>query len=221
MKNPARKPLGAANTSANMGKTSKASTKATRRRVSHAKGDKENVPHIFSDSDNEDDHPAQNALALSAQKNASKEQKKQEYHFTDIDSLPDPFVLTTSDECDDSLEEGQSEIEGDTTTDSDVPAVTTAELADEHNARVPKSCLRGAKAPPKGRTVSFKDPLIKFHFYHYPDPDDIWSRCGLSMRPTRKSFTSFLLISGRSPAGYSQTPAIRYRLSKGSPRYIV
>ena len=30
--------------------------------------------------------------------------------------------------------------------------------------------------------VSFKDPLLKFHFYHYPDSNDIWSQCGLSMR---------------------------------------
>lgn len=36
-----------------------------------------------------------------------------------------------------------------------------------------KSCLRVANAPPKGLVGSFKDPLLKFYFYHYADPDDI------------------------------------------------
>ena len=218
VKSRTRKPLAAANTNANVRKKSKATSRPSRRGVNHETEEKENLPHILCDSDNEVDDLAQNAHAPSAQETASKEQKqKQEYLFATIDTLPDPFVLTSEDECDGSAEGGQSDREGATTTNSDPTALTTAEPTDERNARAPKSCFRGAKVPPKGRTVTFKDPLIKFHFYYYPDPDDIWSRCGLSMRPTRKSFTTFLLISGHSPAGYSQTPEIRHWLIKSSP----
>ena len=219
----ARRPLAAANTNANARRnTSKPSSKPGRGRVNHATEEKENHPPISADSDNEVEDRLQTAHALAAQKNPSKEQaQKQEYLFANIDTLPDPFILTSGDESDDSLEGEQSEMEGVTATDSDTPSVTTAEPADERNAWGLKSCLRGAKVPSKGHTVSFKDPLIKFHFYHYPDPDDIWSRCGLSMRPTRKSFASVLLSPGHSPASYSQTPAIRYCLSKDSPCYVV
>jgi len=200
----ARKPL-AANVSAR--KKSKAASKPSRRRVqvvlTRATEEKENLPHVPSDSDEIDD-PLQTAHAHPAQKNQSKgqeqEQEQEQKHlFSNIDTLPDPFILTSSDECDDPLEGGQNEtigaaagksdmVEGVTTTDFVPVPVTTADAAGVENAWTPKSCLRAANASPKGHTVSFKDPLLKFHFYHYPDPNDIWSQCGLSMRPTRKSF---------------------------------
>ncbi len=83
-----------------------------------------------------------------------------------------------------------------------------------------KSCLRAANAPSKGHAVAFKDPLLQFHFYYYPNPNDIWSRCGLLMRPARKSFISFLLTLDRSPASHSRTPETSYLLNKGPPCYI-
>jgi len=200
----ARKPLAAnANANANARKKSKAASKPSRRRVqvvlTRATEEKENLPHVLSGSDEIDD-PLQTAHAHPAQKNQSKGQEQEQKHlFNDIDTLPDPFILTSSDECDDPLQGGQNEtisavagepdrVKGVTTTDFDPAPVTTAGAAGAGNAWTPKSCLRAANASPKGHTVSFKDPLLKFHFYHYPDPNDIWSQCGLSMRPTRKSF---------------------------------
>ena len=94
--------------------------------------------------------------------------------------------------------------------DYDSDSVTTVVPADVGNAWTPKSCLRAANAPPKGHTVSLKDPLLKIPFYYYPDPNDIWSRCGLSMRPTRKSFTSTPLIVSDLHASYNQTPKMSY-----------
>ena len=190
----ARKPLAPANANANPRKKSKAASKPSRRRVqvvlTHAREEKENFPQVSSD---EIDDPLQTAHAHPAQ-----EQEKK-YTVNNIYTLPDPFVLTSDDECDDPLG-------GKGATDS----VTTVGPADVGNAWIPKSCLRAANASPKGHTVSFKDPLLKFHFYYYPDPNDIWSQCGLSMRPTRKSFTSTLLIVSDLPASYSQTPAMSH-----------
>ena len=211
-----RKPFADANANANTTrntKKSKAASKPSRRRVqvvlAHAKEEKENLPHVASDSDDEIDDPLAHA-----QKNPSKRQERKNKKEYTIDNLPDPFVLTSSDECDDPLEGGEGETNGATagepdkieelsTTDSGPDSVTSAETADVDDARTPKSCLRAPSAPSKGRTVSFKDPLLKFHFYYYPDPNDIWSLCGLSMRPTRKSFTFFLPILGHSPASHS------------------
>ena len=220
----ARKPLVAAN------KNSKAASKPSRRRVqvvlTHAKEEKENLPHVSSDSDDEIDDPL--VHARSTQKTPSK---RQGHWSTIIDALPDPFVLTSSDEFDDPLEGGRSgskgptagvadKVEGITTKDSGAAPVTSAETTDAGNPWALKSCLRAADAPSKGHTVRFKESLVKFHFYCYPDPDDIWSRCGLPMRLTRKSFTSILLIFGDSPASYSETPETSYLLIKGSPCYM-
>jgi len=220
-----RKPLAAnASTNVNARKKSKAASKPSRRRVqvvlTRATEEKENLPHIPSDSDEIDD-PLQTAHAHPAQKNQSKGQEQEQKHLFNIDTLPDPFILTSSDECDDPLEGGQSEtkgaaagepdrVKGVTTTDFDPAPVTTADAAGAEKAWALKSCLRAANASPKGHTVSFKDPLLKFHFYYYPDPNDIWSQCGLSMRPTRKSFISFLLILGHSPASHRQTLSLSY-----------
>ena len=110
-------------------------------------------------------------------------------------------------------------VDGITTKNSDLTPVTTAETTDVGNAWTPKSCLCAGNAPSEGHTVTFKESLLKFHFYYYPDPDDIWSRCGLSMCPTCKSFTPILLIFGDSPASHSQPPT-SYLLSKGSPCHI-
>ena len=219
----ARKPL-AANANANTGKKSKAASKPSRRRVqvvlTRASEEKENLPHVSSDS--EIDDPLQTAHAHPAQKDSSKgQEQEQKYLFNNIDTLPDPFILTSSDERDDPLEGGQSEtkgatagepdkVKGVTITNSDPAPVTTTDTACVGSAWTPKSCLRAANTSRKGHTVSFKDPLLKFHFYYYPDPNDIWSQCGLSMRPTRKSFTSFLLIVGHSPASHSQTLSLSY-----------
>src|SRR5258706_8242621 len=77
----------------------------------HATKEKESLPHISSDSDNEVDDRLQNARTFSAQKNPSKEQEQeqeQEHLVANIDALPDPFVLTSDNECGDSLEGGQS-----------------------------------------------------------------------------------------------------------------
>ena len=219
----ARKPLAPANANPNPRKKSKAASKPSRRRVqvvlTHAREEKENFPNVSSD---EIDDPLQTANAHPAQKNSSKEQEQEKkYTINDIYTLPDPFVLTSDDECDDPVEGGLSETKGGTdvepdrakgapTADSDSESVTTVGPADVGDAWTRKSCLRAANASPKGHTVSFKDPLLKFHFYYYPDPNDIWSRCGLSMRPTRKSFTSTPLIVSDSPASHSQTPAKSY-----------
>src|SRR5258706_13315322 len=187
-------------------------TQRRRRRISHSSPTTRSTTLLF--------------MRILLRKNPSKgqEQKLVLVHWsTIIDALPDPFVLTSSDECDDPLEGAAGEpdrVEGVTTTDPNPAPVTTAETTDVGNAWTPKSCLRVAHAPSKGHTVTFKDPLLKFHFYYHPDPNDIWSRCGLPMRPIRKSFTSFLLILGRSPASHSETPAESYLLSKGSPCYI-
>ena len=196
MKPRARKPLVAANANTNARKKSKAASKPSRRRVqvflTQAAQEKENLPHVSSDSDDEIDDPL-----IHTQKSPSK---RQGHWSTIIAALPDPFVLTSSDEFDDPLEEGgQSETEGPTagvpdkvkgitTKDSDLAPVIPAETTDVGDPWTPKSCFRAANAPSKGHTVRFKESLLKFHFYYYPDPDDIWSRCGLSMRPTRKSF---------------------------------
>ena len=70
---------------------------------------------------------------------------------------------------------------------------------DKSNSHGAKQCRRGHRGP---RTRSChcafaqpkllpKDPFPKFYFHHHPDPDDIWSQCGLLMRLTRKSFTIF------------------------------
>jgi hypothetical protein len=98
-------------------------------------------------------------------------------------------TLTSDDVCDDPLEGGQSEtkcatagepdtVKAVTTADSDPASVTSADPAGVGIAWTPKSCLRAANAFPKGHTVSFKDRLLKLHFYYYLDPDDIWSQCG-------------------------------------------
>ena len=196
-----------ANANANARKKSKAASKPSRHRVqvvlTHAVEEKENIPRVSSNSDDEIDDPLQSTHAQPAKRNPSKgqeQEREQEHLFKHIDNLPDPFVLTSDDECDDPLEGGQSEtkaatvgepdtVEGSTMTDSGPARIITADPADVGDAWTPKSCLRAVNAPSKGRTVSFKDPLLKFHFYYYPDPNDIWSQCGLSMRPTRKSFT--------------------------------
>ena len=226
MKPRPRKPLVAANANTNANanaRNSKATSRPSRRRVqvvlTHAREEKENLPPV-SDSDSEIDDPLAHAQKNPSKGQEQKKKQKKNQEYT-IDTLPDPFVLTSSDECDDPLEGAQSEtngatagepdkIKGLTTTDSDPASVTAAETADVGDAWTPKSCLRATSAPSKGHTVSFKDPLLRFHFYHYPDPNDIWSLCGLSMRPTRKSFAFFLLFLGHSPASHSQTPAISY-----------
>ena len=104
----ARKPLVAANANANARKKSKAASKPSRRRVqvvlTQAKEEKENLPHVTSDSDDEIDDPL--VYGHSTQKTPSK---RQGHWSTIIDALPDPFVLTSSDECDDPLEGGQSD----------------------------------------------------------------------------------------------------------------
>jgi hypothetical protein len=212
VKPPARKPL-AGNAGAR--KNSKVASKPSRHRVqvvlARATEEKENLPHLSSDSDSIND-PLLTAHAHPVQKNQSQGQELEQKHlFNNIDTLPDPFILTSSDECDDPLG-GQSDAtkgatagEPDrvTTTESGLAPVTTADPASVGNAWIPKSCLRAANASRKGHTVSFKDPLLKFHFYYHPDPNDIWSQCGLSMRPTRMSFSSFLLTLGHSPASHS------------------
>ncbi len=142
----ARKPLVAANASANARKKPTAASKQSRRRLqvvlTHATEEKENLPHVSSDSDDEID--GRLVHAHSAQKNPSKEQEqeqKQKRWSTIIEALPDPFVLTSSDKCDDPLGGGQSEtkrltagepakVNGVTTTDSDPVPVTTAETID-------------------------------------------------------------------------------------------
>ena len=95
----ARKPL----VSANARKKSKAASKPNRRRVqvvlTQATEEKENLPHVSSDSDDEIDDP------LVHSRPTQKTPNKRQGHWAAImDALPDPFVLTSSDECDDPLE---------------------------------------------------------------------------------------------------------------------
>jgi hypothetical protein len=205
VKSPARKPLANANANANPGKKSKAASKPSRRRIqvvlTRATEEKENLPHASSGSEIDDPlhaHPVQ--------KGPSKGQEQEpKLLFNNIHTLPDPFILTSSDECEDPLEGSETKgpiagepdkVNGVTKANSGPAPVTTAGSAGVGNAWTPRSCLRAANASPKGHTVSFKDPLLKFHFYYHPDPNDIWGQCGLSMRPTRKSFKYFLLILG-------------------------
>jgi len=219
----ARKPLAAANTSVNARKKSKAAPKPSRHRVqvvlTHTKEDKENVSRISSDSDDEIDDPLH---TRPAQGNLSKVKEQEQAYkqlLNDIVNLPDPFLLTSEDESDDPSEgatSGEPErVEGITATNSDPAPITTADPAGVRDAKTLKSCLHTANAPPKGLTVSFKDPLLKFHFYHYPDPNDIWSQCGLPLRLNRKSSLSFLLTLDHSHASYSQTLGISYWTKRG------
>lgn len=199
MKPPARKPLGAANTAT---KKLKSISKPTRHRIqvvlTHTKQEKENHPSLSSDSDEIDD-PLQATQLAKRSRNLSKGKGQEQVpehaqSIYNIENLPDPFLLTSEEECDDSFEGDQIQTretkeepdstEGAMSTSFDPSSMTTA-----GPASASKSCLRASNAPPKGLTVLFKDPLVKYHFYHYPDPNDIWSRCGLPMRLTCKSFT--------------------------------
>ena len=192
----ARKPLGAANTITNAKKNPKAASEPTRHRIqvvlTHNKEEKENLPCVSSESDEIDDPILTTQLA---RRDPSKDQERvqaQDQLLYDIKTLPDPFLLTSEDECDEPFEGGQQETTGNSArgaiaTNFDPTLITTATAV----ISASKSCLRAANAPPKGLTVSFKDPLLRFHFYHYPDPNDIWSLCGLPMRLTCKSFIIF------------------------------
>ena len=197
VKPPSRKPLGAANTATKKPKTI---SKPTRHRIqvvlTHTKQEKENHLPLSSDSDEIDD-PLQATQFAKRNLSKGKGQEQVPVHaqsIYNIENLPDPFLLTSEDECDDSFEGGQimtrkateepDSTKGAMSTSFDPTSMTTA-----GPASASKSCLRASNAPPKGLTVLFKDPLVKYHFYHYPDPNDIWSRCGLPMRLTCKSFT--------------------------------
>ena len=190
----AREPLGAVNTTANARKEPKAATKPSRHRIhvalTHAKEEKENHGHVLSDSD-KTDGPLQKR-----DPNKGQGQVKEKLLYT-IETLPDPFVLTSEDECDDPFEGGQSKTRGAAAEEPNggkgviaanlnSALTTTAGPAAVIRAGASKSCLRVANAPSKSLAVSFKNPLPQFHFYHYLDPDEIWSQCGL---PMRKSFT--------------------------------
>ena len=51
--------------------------------------------------------------------------------------------------------------------------ITTAGPAAAISASALNLCLHMANAPPTGLAVSFRDPLLKIHFYHHPDPNDM------------------------------------------------
>ena len=192
----AREPLGGVNTTLNARKEPKATSKPSRHRIqvalAHAKEEKENHGHVFSDSDKIDD------VLRKRDPNKGQGQVKEKLLYT-IETLPDPFILTSEDECDDPFEGSQSETRGAAAGEPDGgkgviaanlnPALMiTAGPAAVIRAGASKSSLRVANAPFKGPAVSFKNPLPQSHFHRYLDPDDIWSQCGLPMRKSSSFF---------------------------------
>ena len=192
MKPRARKPLVA-------GKKSKVVSKPSRDRVqfvlTHMKEETGDLSFISCDSDDKIDDPLLTTHKPPTEKKPNKGQEQVQEQVLGGSVTPQgPFTLTHDNGCKDPFG-GQHETKGATAGEPDrgngvITANHTPITTDPANifdSETLKPSLHKVNAPPKGLMVSFKDLLGKFGFYHYPDHNDNWSRCGLPMRITRES----------------------------------
>ena len=194
VKTPTRKPLVATNGNTNEGKKSKFVSKPSAHRVqfvlTHAKEGKENLSFVSSGSDDEIDDPLQATRRQPAEKNRDKGQVQEHVQLLDDnDTFPDPFGRQR--ETKKATAGEPDKAKGVITSNPEPAPIITADPTGVCDAKTLKPCLSAANAPPKDRAVSLKDPFIKLHYYHHPDPNNIWSRGGLPIRITREFFNVF------------------------------